>query len=231
MQKDGIFGKFIAETTSIDYKVTLEETKPKSWLKSVCAFANGNRRYARFWNRTTKGHLVGLDDPQHVAEKASELINARIDPTPPFRLEAVEEDDCRIVLLRVGPGDDCPYVYVGDGSQIRIRTIRKPIAARLLRPAQELVHAGITYPFRRDRNRISQRRLQFRDFEGFVLRTYGGSLGRHRLRFIRPRQVRRPPYQGRVPNRGVSGPSPENRRHPCEVNLSLRPPSGQWRSL
>ena len=36
---------------------------------------------------------------------------------------------------------------------------------------------------------------------------------------------------GRVPNRGVSGPSPENRRHPCEVNLSLRPPSGQWRSL
>ena len=37
--------------------------------------------------------------------------------------------------------------------------------------------------------------------------------------------------EGRVPNRGVSGPSPENRRHPCEVNLSLRPPSGQWRSL
>ena len=36
---------------------------------------------------------------------------------------------------------------------------------------------------------------------------------------------------GRVPNRGVSWPSPENRRHPCEVNLSLRPPSGQWRSL
>ncbi|MDB1741548.1 hypothetical protein, partial [Eggerthella lenta] len=30
-----------------------------------------------------------------------------------------------------------------------------------------------------------------------------------------------PEKQGRVPNRGVSGPSPENRRHPCEVNLSL----------
>ena len=117
MQKDGIFGKFIAETTSIDYKVTLEETKPKSWLKSVCAFANGTGGMLAF-GIDDKGHLVGLDDPQHVAEKASELINARIDPTPPFRLEAVEEDDCRIVLLRVGPGDDCPYVYVGDGSQI-----------------------------------------------------------------------------------------------------------------
>ena len=43
--------------------------------------------------------------------------------------------------------------------------------------------------------------------------------------------VQDPRPSGRVPNRGVSGPSPENRRHPCEVNLSLRPPSGQWRSL
>ena len=78
MQKDGIFGKFIAETTSIDYKVTLEETKPKSWLKSVCAFANGTGGMLAF-GIDDKGHLVGLDDPQHVAEKASELINARID--------------------------------------------------------------------------------------------------------------------------------------------------------
>lgn len=42
MQKDGIFSKLIAETTCIDYKIALEETKPKSWPKSVCAFANGN---------------------------------------------------------------------------------------------------------------------------------------------------------------------------------------------
>ena len=30
----------IAECTSYDYKVELEEKKPKSWLKSVSAFAN-----------------------------------------------------------------------------------------------------------------------------------------------------------------------------------------------
>ena len=56
------------------------------------------------------GRLTGLDDPQHVAEKASELINARIDPTPSFHQEALEEDGCRIVLLRVESGGDCPYV-------------------------------------------------------------------------------------------------------------------------
>lgn len=31
----------IAEATEDDYKVALEKKKPKSWLKSVSAFANG----------------------------------------------------------------------------------------------------------------------------------------------------------------------------------------------
>lgn len=31
----------ISECTAYDYKVMLEEKKPKSWLKSVSAFANG----------------------------------------------------------------------------------------------------------------------------------------------------------------------------------------------
>ena len=31
----------IAECTAYDFKVMLEEKKPKSWLKSVSAFANG----------------------------------------------------------------------------------------------------------------------------------------------------------------------------------------------
>ena len=31
----------IAECTAYNFKVMLEEKNPKSWLKSVCAFANG----------------------------------------------------------------------------------------------------------------------------------------------------------------------------------------------
>lgn len=31
----------IAECTAYDFKLMLEEKKPKSWLKSVSAFANG----------------------------------------------------------------------------------------------------------------------------------------------------------------------------------------------
>lgn len=33
--------KLISECTAYDYKGMLEESKPKSWLKSVSAFANG----------------------------------------------------------------------------------------------------------------------------------------------------------------------------------------------
>ena len=32
---------FIAESTNVEFKVALEKEKPKSWLKTVSAFANG----------------------------------------------------------------------------------------------------------------------------------------------------------------------------------------------
>ena len=49
MYRNHIIGKshrmelntLIAECTAYDFKLMLEEKKPKSWLKSVSAFANG----------------------------------------------------------------------------------------------------------------------------------------------------------------------------------------------
>ena len=37
-----MLNKLIAEATEIDFKVALEVKKPKSWLKSVSAFAKGS---------------------------------------------------------------------------------------------------------------------------------------------------------------------------------------------
>lgn len=42
--------QLIAEATECDFKVALEIKKPKSWLKSVSAFSNGNRRHSVFRN-------------------------------------------------------------------------------------------------------------------------------------------------------------------------------------
>lgn len=51
----------IAECTAYDFKVMLEEKKPKSWLKSVSAFANGLGG-SLFFGIDNDGIVKGLDD-------------------------------------------------------------------------------------------------------------------------------------------------------------------------
>lgn len=51
----------IAECTAYDYKVMLEENKPKSWLKSVSAFSNGLGG-SLFYGVDNDGVVKGLDD-------------------------------------------------------------------------------------------------------------------------------------------------------------------------
>lgn len=54
----------IAECTAYDFKLMLEEKKPKSWLKSISAFANG-RGGSLFFGIDDDGVVRGLDDVQH----------------------------------------------------------------------------------------------------------------------------------------------------------------------
>lgn len=62
---------FIGEATEYDKKEMLEERKPKSWLKSVSAFANGIGG-ALFFGVSNDEVLVGLDGAKGVSEKISE---------------------------------------------------------------------------------------------------------------------------------------------------------------
>ena len=57
----------IAECTAYDFKQMLEEKKPKSWLKSVSAFANGLGG-SLFFGIDNDGAIRGLDDVLHVCE-------------------------------------------------------------------------------------------------------------------------------------------------------------------
>ena len=65
--------KLIGETTAYDKKLTLEDKKPKSWLKSVSAFANGKGGIL-FFGIANDDTLVGLTDTQTISEKISEII-------------------------------------------------------------------------------------------------------------------------------------------------------------
>lgn len=99
------------EATKCDFKVKLEEDKPKSWLKSVSAFANtrGGHIYFGYTDDTHKA--VGLDAPQYAASKISELIEARISPHVGYELTEIGEDKTCLDLC-IFSGPNVPYYYV-----------------------------------------------------------------------------------------------------------------------
>lgn len=108
---------FIGEATEYDKKEMLEERKPKSWLKSVSAFANGIGG-ALFFGVSNDEVLVGLDDAKGVSEKISEAIKTKMDPAPQVILEIHAEDGKEFVILKVPVGQETPYYYTGDGNRI-----------------------------------------------------------------------------------------------------------------
>lgn len=104
----------IAECTDYDFKENLEVKKPKSWLKSVSAFANGSGG-TLFFGVNNDGKVVGLDDAKKVADKISELINTKILPVPSYELVPVSENGKNVLLVTVNPGLSTPYYYKSDG--------------------------------------------------------------------------------------------------------------------
>ena len=66
------------ENTNIDFKEKIEYSKPKSWLKTVSAFANTNGGVILVGIRDIDNFPVGVDNIKYTTEKISELINERI---------------------------------------------------------------------------------------------------------------------------------------------------------
>ena len=105
---------WIAEATECDFKVTLEVKKPKSWLKSVSAFANGIGG-TLFFGIDNARNVVGLANVQIDAENISRLIKERIMPYPNFILVPEQEDGKALLVLTVSAGRSTPYYYKADG--------------------------------------------------------------------------------------------------------------------
>ena len=107
----------IAECTAYDFKMMLEEKKPKSWLKSVSAFANGLGG-SLFFGIDDDGIVKGLGDVQYVCETISSKIRDYMDPLPEVEMIPHDVDGSRILQLKVNAGHYTPYYYVGDGQRI-----------------------------------------------------------------------------------------------------------------
>ena len=92
--------RWIAEATECDFKVALETKKPKSWLKSISAFANGIGG-TLFFGIDNDRNIIGLADAQADAEAISRLIKERITPFPNFILTPEGELGKDILILTV----------------------------------------------------------------------------------------------------------------------------------
>ena len=102
--------RLIVEATECDFKVELEKKEPKSWLKSVSAFANGIGG-TLFFGVSNENTVVGLTDPQTDAEIISARIKQRISPVPEIILTPYEEKGRTFLALVVQSGRNTPYYY------------------------------------------------------------------------------------------------------------------------
>ena len=149
----------ISECTAYDFKIMLEEKRPKSWLKSVSAFANGLGG-SLFIGVDNDGIVKGLDDIQRVCETISNKIRDYMDPLPEVEMIPHKTDEGMNVLqLKVNAGNYTPYYYVGDGQRVafvRIGDESVPATAehmvRLVLKGSNKTYDSLITDYRKDDN-------------------------------------------------------------------------------
>ena len=136
----------IGEATAFDKKQMLEVRHPKSWLKSVSAFANGEGGILIF-GISDDDQIVGLADAKGDAEKISEEIKSKLDPIPVVNLDLKEVEGKNLVLLHVYPGQETPYYYIGDKQRLAFVRVgnESVVANRIQLKTLVLKGAGRTY--------------------------------------------------------------------------------------
>lgn len=133
--------QLIGETTDYDKKLALEEKKPKSWCKSISAFANcfGGKL---IFGVSNDSELVGFADAEGDAEKISESIKIHLNPIPEFKLSFEKDGDKTFVIVEVMKGQQTPYYYEGDGQLIAFMRIGNESVPATPSQLRELVLRG-----------------------------------------------------------------------------------------
>lgn len=136
----------IGEATAYEKKQMLEIKHPKSWLKSISAFANGEGGTLIF-GISDEDQIVGLTDAEGDAEKISEEIKSKLDPIPIVNLEYKEVDKKKLVLLHIYSGQETPYYYIGDKQRLAFIRVgnESVIADRIQLKSLVLKGSGRTY--------------------------------------------------------------------------------------
>lgn len=113
---------YLGETNLYDKKEMLETNRPKSWLKSVSAFANG-RGGKLFFGVKEDNTILGLTDSKKDSESISEKIKTKMDSVPEFDMEIEEIDGKIILILTVFAGKNTPYFVVDGGTRVAYKRV------------------------------------------------------------------------------------------------------------
>lgn len=84
--------ELLGETTEYDKKRDVEIRKPKSWLKSISAFANGTGGTLIF-GIADDDTVTGIEDIKSASEFVSQKIKERIDPFPEVTMQIHSTED------------------------------------------------------------------------------------------------------------------------------------------
>ena len=89
--------ELIGETTEYEKKVALETKKPKSWCKTISAFANGKGGKLIF-GVDDNDNIVGLTNMKKDSEDISEIIKTHLNPIPKFDMSFNSIDGKDIIV-------------------------------------------------------------------------------------------------------------------------------------
>ena len=154
----------MAETNDIEFKETLEASKPKSWLKTVVAFANGTGG-SIFWGISDDRSIIGIDNCQKVIEKVTEIIKIKIEPMILFKITPIEISNKTVLRLEVKPGTATPYYYVSDGNKIAFIRLGNETVAAPSHILNELILKGQRLSFDAMSSRLKFSEVSFTLFE------------------------------------------------------------------
>ena len=132
---DNLNKYLMAEATEYEFKSALEVAKPKSWLKTVSAFANGVGG-SIYLGVDDDGKVVGVGDLKDTINKICEFIKERIEPAlTSFIVEPLSVEVKEILRLKIASGENTPYFYVADGTRTayyRLGNQSVPVPAHIL---------------------------------------------------------------------------------------------------
>ena len=94
------------------YNLELKESVTKTFLKTVCAYANYHNGRIVF-GITDSGDVVGVSPVREEMLRIENQINDSIDPRPAYNLSIESRGKKRIVVLDVQRGKDTPCYYKG----------------------------------------------------------------------------------------------------------------------